>query len=348
MKYISLFSGIGGFEVAIHKIFPEAECLGYSEIKPSAIKVYEHHFPHHRNLGDIKNITNDEIEELVKDGCDLIVGGFPCTNLSSIAAISGNHDGLNGPQSGLFYELLRVIRVVQPKYFIVENNNSMTKSNKILITELFREIFPETHMNMIDSSKFGVQTRKRLYWTNFKIKDFPKKCTQTWDDVLEPIDDVYNLRKILKRINCYNKMVNRKNIKQKTRIMKPIENDTYEFVYTPCEKNQISRWELSTKSDNMNNQEYTPYPVGKSRPILARDNLLIDRRTKPGFIFRKFSIKEIERLFWFPDDYTNIVNKTQAEDLLGNSVVVRVIEYILESLFIKMNYKIDLKNKNII
>lgn len=76
MKYISLFSGIGGFEIAIHRVFPEAVCLGYSEIRPAAIKVYEEHFPDHYNLGDITQITNEEITELVKDGCDLIVGGF--------------------------------------------------------------------------------------------------------------------------------------------------------------------------------------------------------------------------------------------------------------------------------
>ena len=50
MKYISLFSGIGGFEVAIHRKWPNAVCLGYSEIKPSAIKVYETHFPDHINI----------------------------------------------------------------------------------------------------------------------------------------------------------------------------------------------------------------------------------------------------------------------------------------------------------
>jgi DNA-cytosine methyltransferase len=332
MKYISLFSGIGGFEVAIQKRWVDAECLGYSEIKPSAIKVYEHHYPNHKNLGDITKITDEKILELVKDGCDLIVGGFPCTNLSSIAAISGNYDGLDGPESGLFYELLRIIKVAKPKYIIIENNNSMKKCNKKLITELFREIFPEIEMNMIDASDFGVQTRKRLYWTNFKIKDLPKECSQTWDDVLEPIDNVYNLRKNCKRINGYNTKINRKNIKQKTRIMKLIENDTYEFVYTSCEKNEISRWELCTISDNMHIQIYTPYPVGKSRPRLARDNLLIDRRTEPGFIFRKFSIKETERLFWFPDDYTSMVKQTHSEDLLGNTVVVKVIDYIIQNI----------------
>jgi len=297
LKYISLFSGIGGFEVAIHKRWPNAKCLGYSEIKSAAIKVYEHHYPNHKNLGDITKITDEKIRELVKDGCDLIVGGFPCTNLSSIAAISGNHDGLNGPESGLFYELLRIIKIANPKYIIIENNNSMKKCNKKLITELFREIFPEIQMNMLDAAEFGVQTRKRLYWTNFPLENTSKTCEQTWRDILEPLDNISPLKASSKMFNCYNKVIKRKSKKEKTRIMRQIENDTCEFIDISCHKNEVSRWELSTKSDTMDTEIYTPYPVGKSRPILANTNMVIDRRTEPSFIFSYFSLKIDRKTF---------------------------------------------------
>ena len=75
MKYLSLFSGIGGFEVAIHKKWPDAICIGYSEIKPSAIKVYEYHYPTHTNLGDITKITEEQIIELLEKygGCGTTV-----------------------------------------------------------------------------------------------------------------------------------------------------------------------------------------------------------------------------------------------------------------------------------
>ena len=52
LRYMSLFTGIGGFEQAIHRVYPSAECVGFSEIKPAAIRVYSHHFPDHPNLGD--------------------------------------------------------------------------------------------------------------------------------------------------------------------------------------------------------------------------------------------------------------------------------------------------------
>lgn len=333
MKYISLFSGIGGFEVAIHKIFPEAECLGYSEIKPSAIKVYEHHFPNHRNLGDITQITNEEILELVKDGCDLIVGGFPCTNLSSLAAISGDFSGIEGPKSGLLYEMLRFLKVAQPKYFISENNYSMKKSNKILITKLFREIFQEVQIKNLNAADFGVQNRKRIFWTNFKIKDFPKECTQTWDDVLEPLDKcmVYVISD--KMAKCLNKPFNNKSIKR-GKIVEKISENLWEFKFV---NGHNSKWDKSMISDTMSKQEYKPYPVGKARTIIGMsggtNNLIIDRRTKYGFLIRQLSPIELERLFNFPDEYTSpVIYKTSRTNLLGNSVVVNVIEYILKSL----------------
>jgi len=53
MKYLSLFSGIGGFEIGISNVYPDAICVGFSEVDKHAIQVYTHHFPEHENLGDI-------------------------------------------------------------------------------------------------------------------------------------------------------------------------------------------------------------------------------------------------------------------------------------------------------
>ena len=87
MKYLSLFSGIGAFECAIHTLFPDAQCIGFSEINANAIKVYSHHFPSHQNLGDISLVTNKQISDLLTKHTDddlLIVGGFPCKLRSEI------------------------------------------------------------------------------------------------------------------------------------------------------------------------------------------------------------------------------------------------------------------------
>lgn len=194
MKYISLFSGIGGFEIAIHNIFPEAICVGYSEVDKFAIKVvYEHHFPDHRNLGDVTEITEQAIKELVEGcgGIDLVVGGFPCQNLTSMARSNNcNSNGLDGPKSGLFWNMINILTWIQ-RYqnnelnILIENNASMTTLNKQLITENLQNIFNNrVFVKLLNGSDFGVQARRRLYWTLWDIDTVNIVCHQTWNDVL--------------------------------------------------------------------------------------------------------------------------------------------------------------------
>ena len=66
MKYLSLFSGIGGFELAIQSVFPNAECIGFSEIDKYAIQTYLKHYPEHKNLGSVTDIN--PLQELVPEG----------------------------------------------------------------------------------------------------------------------------------------------------------------------------------------------------------------------------------------------------------------------------------------
>ena len=126
MKYISLFSGIGGFELGIQSVMPGAECVGYSEIDPKAISIYKNHFPSHPYLGPIETIKNPP-------EFDLLVAGFPCTDLS-IANVENK--GLEGSRSGLLTEAIRIMRERNPKYFVIENVASMKKANKDLISSL--------------------------------------------------------------------------------------------------------------------------------------------------------------------------------------------------------------------
>ena len=353
MKYISLFTGIGGFEVALHKVFPDAECIGYSEIKPHAIKVYEQHFPSHNNMGDISNIKKIKIINLVKEnGCDLIFGGFPCKNLSSLACIKGGNCGLEGKQSKLFFDMMRIIKIVNISLgkkvnVIFENNASMSKQNKTIITNLIKEEYPYIYLTMLDGSEFGVQCRKRLFWTNFKIDKQHIKCVQNWNDILEPID--FNPSISDNYVKCLNKLVNTKRTKKTGKniieAVKNLENNKYSFIVKDNNTQQVckSRWQMSFHSDNGTEEDNLPYtyPIGKCRPITAsfgNHNILVDRRViiesdKNFIILRMFSSTETERLFGYEDGYTSsLKSKSKRKEVLGNSVIVMVIQYICEQM----------------
>jgi DNA-cytosine methyltransferase len=331
MKYISLFSGIGGFELAIQELYPNAICLGYSEIKQTAISVYNRHFPSHKNIGNITTLTDEDIRKLTADGCDLIVAGFPCSNLSSLSRTSGSNQGLDGAKSGLFYNLLSILKIVKPRFFVIENNHSMGRKNCTQISNLLREELTEKiYCTVLDAKDFGVQSRKRIFWTNFPVETDNVTCTQTWDDVLNDetlcVSDKY--------ISCMNRTL-KCDHNPKYLIEVQQVGTKYRYITLPPVPNRRSRWQCSFHSDNSSDTPFT-YPVGKSRPVTASfgsHNILCDHRGYEDgeFIPRLFSVTESERLFGFPDGWVSDVlhSRRNCLDCLGNSVVTIVIKYVL-------------------
>ena len=132
MKYLSLFSGIGGFELGINKAYENLDnrgitktselathrnkpdpdssdgdgrranptCIGYSEIDKYAIQIYEKHF-NHKNYGDITKINVQELPDF-----DLLVGGFPCQAFS----IAGKRRGFDDTRGTLFFDIARILK----------------------------------------------------------------------------------------------------------------------------------------------------------------------------------------------------------------------------------------------
>jgi DNA (cytosine-5)-methyltransferase 3A len=172
MKVLSLFDGISCLRVALGD--REVEYLA-SEIDPYAIKVSKANYPDIKQLGDVKNISGLE-------GIDLLCGGSPCTDLS---VAKNNRKGLEGEHSSLFYEYLRILRETKPKWFILENVNSMPKKDKDIIT---KEMGVEPIM--IDASLVSAQSRKRLFWTNIPVVGLPTDRKIFLKDILQADADI--------------------------------------------------------------------------------------------------------------------------------------------------------------
>jgi len=180
MKYLSFFAGIGGFECALYKVFPEAKCKGFSEIDKFAIQTYLKNFPDHEflNYGDITKIDVNSLPEV-----DAIFAGSPCTDLS---IAKGNRQGLAGSRSGLFFNFVEILKVKKPKYFILENVASMSKEAREEMTATLQSVCSdEIHVVEICSDHFTPQKRRRLYWTNFKVQAPPKEMIgERWPDLV--------------------------------------------------------------------------------------------------------------------------------------------------------------------
>ena len=126
MRFLSLFSGI---EAASMAWLPLGwVCVGVAEIEPFPCAVLAQHYPDVPNLGDITKITEDQIKSL--GHIDLIVGGFPCQDLSVAGKRKGlkNEDGTS-TRSGLFFDAMRIVRYAEPRFLLIENVPGIYSSN---------------------------------------------------------------------------------------------------------------------------------------------------------------------------------------------------------------------------
>ena len=110
LRVLDLFSGIGGFSLGLERT-GAFETVGFCEIDPTCQAILAKHWPHVPCAADIRE------REFVRGEADVIVGGFPCQDIS----YAGKRAGLAGERSGLFWEMVRAIRVVRPRLALVEN-----------------------------------------------------------------------------------------------------------------------------------------------------------------------------------------------------------------------------------
>jgi site-specific DNA-cytosine methylase len=178
---LSLFDGMSCCQIALKSLGIKVDKYYASEIEYGAIRVARHNFPKMEHIGDVRNIESKDLPKIW-----LLAAGSPCTDLS----IAGGRKGMLGitslddylklkkkkhnfgkSQSYLFYEFLRVLRELKPKYFLLENvvlKGKMKKYEKIITDSLGVEPI------RINSSLVSAQNRDRLYWTNIPGITIPK------------------------------------------------------------------------------------------------------------------------------------------------------------------------------
>lgn len=108
----SIFSGTGGLDIAVANVFG-AEPVWFSEVDPAACKTLAHNWPDVPNLGSVTEIHWPTVPPV-----DIIAGGSPCQDLSLAGAKKGMDEST---RSGLWFEMLRAIRIIKPKYVVWEN-----------------------------------------------------------------------------------------------------------------------------------------------------------------------------------------------------------------------------------
>ncbi|MDQ4712002.1 DNA (cytosine-5-)-methyltransferase [Bacillus subtilis] len=175
MNVLSLFDGMSCGQIALNKLGIVVDNYFASEIKENAIKVTEYNYPNTIQLGDVKSLTDEKLESLPK--IDLLIGGSPCQDLSPAMK---KRKGLKGSKSQLFWEYIRVLNKIKPKYFLLENVARMKNEDKEVINETLG-----VKPIRINSKLVSAQLRDRLYWTNLPNVSLPKDRGIKLEHVLE-------------------------------------------------------------------------------------------------------------------------------------------------------------------
>jgi len=293
MKYFSLFSGIGGFELGIKQAYKSIQrgrcqtahspndlpmprsrfewgrrdeqspsCVGFSEIDKYAIKIYKKHFPNHKEYGDVTNIKWSNVPDF-----ELLCGGFPCQSFS----IAGKRGGFSDTRGTLFFEIAKAAQEKQPRLLLLENVKGLLSHDKGrtfgTILNTLDEFGYDLQWQVLNSKNFGVpQNRERIFIIGH-LRTTPRP-------------QVFPLRQ-----NVQISM-------QRQRQISPTITKRY-------------------------------YKQGQSDPYIFDEEKIKIRRLTPT---------ECERLQGFSDGWTEDISDTQRYKCLGNAVTTNVISAIMEKL----------------
>jgi len=370
VNVLSLFGWIECGRVAMERLGWNIWQYFSSEIDQYAIKITTKNYPEIIHVGSVTGLRyedgalfhNQDNDPLKNWGSyiadiDIIIGWSPCQDLS-IAKKDGK--GLAGEKSWLFFEYVRLLKEINPKYFLLENVASMKKADRDEITRILTEVYPDVQCYLINSALVSAQNRRRLYWTNIQWVEQPEDKGILLKDILEEsVDDKYIMSE-----DRTNFIRNRpKNY------LFPIDPDKSNTIRTNYGNSSANESYISIRVWQFNNwwqwdRVYSPewkyvslsanggwrwaktglYAVNpdwdKSRTIKAqyyknwmanfnRKDWLWATWVSDNSVIRKLTPMECERLQTLPDNYTEGVSNTQRYKMIWNGWTVDVISHIL-------------------
>ncbi|QZE12231.1 DNA cytosine methyltransferase [Mycoplasma sp. Ms02] len=309
LKFIDLFSGIGGFRIALEQ--NGAQCVFSSEIDPYAAKTYFDNF-NEMPSGDITKIETSKIPDH-----NILCAGFPCQPFS----LAGKRLGFEDTRGTLFFDVARIIEAKKPEAVILENVSGITNHNggKTLqvIENTLTDLGYKITWKLLNSKDFGVpQNRNRWYCVAIRndievdiSKIFPEK--QELKTTLDKIID-WNLKESHEISD-----IALKNIK--LHIDKYVGKNNSKIKNEPIIANNIRPSKVLFSSSGVS-------PCLTAKMGTGGNNVPVIYDLK-----RKLTVKECLALMGFPENFKIKENYSQSYKQLGNSVVVPVLSMIAQN-----------------
>lgn len=309
LNYIDLFSGAGGMSLGFDQAgFTNVFSI---DIEPRFCETYKANFPTHNLIQkDISKLSNEEIKTLIgKQTIDVIIGGPPCQGFSMAGNIGRKFT--EDPRNQLFREFARVVDVVKPKYFVMENvarlfthNKGETKQE---IIELFRKINYNVECKVVNTADYGIpQVRNRVLFIGNRISSnifFPKKTVEKPISIKQAIDKLPKLNSGEK-----SKLPNHISMKHSEQMLKKMS-----YVSDGGNRNEIPEI-IRPKSGDV--RKYIRYNSSEPAVCVTGDMRKIFHYSQN----RALTVRELATIQTFPLDFVFKGSTISQQQQVGNSV----------------------------
>lgn len=316
MKVISLFSGCGGLDLGFEKAGFDIPVA--NEFDSSIWETFKVNHPEtHLIEGDIRKID----ASLFPEDVDGIIGGPPCQSWSE----AGSLKGINDERGQLFYDYIRILKKVKPKFFLAENVSGMLANRNSAavqnILSLFDEAGYDTTLTMVNAKNYGVaEERKRVFYIGFRKDleidfEFPKGSTEDDASKITLRDIIWDLQDTAVPAGAKNR-----------RNPDAINNNEYftgSYSSIFMSRNRVKSWDEQAYTVQASGRQCQLHPQApKMEKVEKNVCKFVDGKED---LYRRMTVREVARVQGFPDDFRFIYDKVDdAYKMIGNAVPVNL------------------------
>lgn len=325
MALISLFSGAGGLDLGFHKAGFQTAVA--NEFDPKICPTFRHNFPDVCLIeGDIRNIN----EDLFPDNIDGIIGGPPCQSWSE----GGAKRGIDDPRGQLFRDYIRILKKVQPLFFVAENVSGMLAKRNAKAVEEFLDEFRnagigyDVQLQMLNARDFEVpEDRDRVFYIGFRkdlnIKDYTYPT---------PISPRITLKQAIGDLQDSVIPALEKNHSNGDKC-KVLNHEYYIGGFSPIflSRNRVRGWDDQGFTVQASGRQCQLHPQAPAMiKVSANEQIFV-----PGkeHLYRRMSVREVARIQTFPDTFKFIYDDVNVGyKMIGNAVPVNLAYHVAMSI----------------
>ncbi len=313
MNVLSLFDGLSGGQIALNRAGIKYNNYYASEVDKYAIQVTQKNYPNTIQIGDVKKVNIFNVPDI-----DLLIGGSPCQGFS----FAGKQLNFEDERSKLFFEFVRILKELAPKYFLLENVK-MKKEYQDVISNLLG-VEPVN----INSNLASAQNRNRFYWSNIPGIEQPKDKNIYLKDIMHEKTNDYikvskkgRYKKYRDKSSCLTGGGNSDGNHSDMDLIGIRKNNCVQIGEA-----------LGINGHDYLKRVYADYGKSPTVTTITGGNQY-SKVAVSDFEWRRLSCLECERLQTLPDNYTDVgISDTQKYKAIGNGFTIDVIAHILKGI----------------